>query len=227
MRTNLAATLALALILLTVTSSAQDYLVKPVPVNLTADQATTFLVDLASPKTQADRAAGNPLLGLNPARFIPGGGYKGSLSFASAANLPANAWTIEMVVRLHYDAAGLGDITLCSWNNPLSQFTFSLLLSQSWGPQARFYCSSPTDYFYSQPYAGGNGGSIQVSALDKWVYVTFGCDFAAQRTLVIARELNGDLLNRDINFAASQSLDTNFLSGFPLAQQAGELARRG
>src|SRR5213078_2553195 len=58
------------------------------------------------------------------------------------------------------------------------------------------------------------------------VYVTFGCDFAAQRALVIARELNGDLLNRDISFAATPWLDTNFLSGFPLAQQAGELARR-
>src|SRR5207302_10284971 len=105
-------------------------------------------------------------------------------------------------------------------------FTFSLLLGQSWGAQARFYCSSPTDYFLAQPYAGGNGRSIQASAPDKWVYVTFGCDFAGQRSLVIARELNGELLNRDINFAATPSLDTSFLSGFPLAQQAGELARR-
>src|SRR3989442_14865332 len=102
MRTNLAAMLALAVMLLPVTSSAQDYFVKPVPANLSFDQATTFLVDLSSPKIQADHAAGIPLLGLNPAGFVPGGGYKGSFSFASAANFPTNAWTIELVFRVPY-----------------------------------------------------------------------------------------------------------------------------
>ena len=59
MRTNLAATLAFAVMLLPVTSSAQDYFVKPVPANLTADQATTFLVDLSSQKIQAASALRN------------------------------------------------------------------------------------------------------------------------------------------------------------------------
>src|SRR2546426_7947654 len=115
MRTNLAATLALATILLTVTSSAQDYLVRPVPAVLARDSNTTFLVNLTAAKSRADFALGNPQLTLSPSGFVAGGGYKGPIGFATTGNFAANAWTVEMIVRIPYDSGTLDPIMLGTW----------------------------------------------------------------------------------------------------------------
>lgn len=205
---------------------AQDYLVRPSPADLSVDAGTTFLVDLSSAKSKADYASGDAALGVTSSGFVSGGGYKGSLTFMSAGNFPTNAWTLELILRVPYQPTPIGDLQLCGWNNTSPQFTFSLLLTEAFGPRARFYSANPLDGIYAQPYAGGSRRSIQASAPDKWVYVTYGCDFAGQKAMVAARELNGDILNRDINFASTPWLDTNFLSGIPVDQQATELAKR-
>src|SRR5437879_5929332 len=132
MRTNLAATLALATILLTVTSSAQDYLVRPVPAVLTRDSNTTFLVDLTATKSRADFALGNPQLTLSPSGFVAGG-YKGPIGFATAGNFATNAWTVEMIVRIPYDSGSLDPIMLGAWTDTTLQFTYELVLQKGAG----------------------------------------------------------------------------------------------
>jgi len=204
----------------------QDYLVKPVVPALTQDSNTTFLVDLTTVKTRADFASGNTQLTLVPAGFVSGGGYKGVVGFATPGNFSSNAWTLEMIIRLPYDASALNPIVLGTWRSDPQAFAYTLLLDGGWGVRTKLYSWDPKDYFLAQPYAGGDGQSIQTSGTDKWVYVAFGCDFSAQRCLTVARELTGDLLNHDITFAPSPSLDTNFLSGFAANQQPAELARR-
>ena len=43
--------------------------------------------------------------------------------------------------------------------------------------------------------------------------------------MAAARELSGDLLNQDINFASAPWMDTNFLSSLPMDQRAAALAQ--
>src|SRR5438093_8083120 len=122
MRMKMPATLVLAIMLLTVTSRAQNYLVKPVPADFTQDSNTTFLVNLTAAKSRADFALGNPQLTLSPDGFVAGGGYKGPIGFATAGNFAANAWTVEMIVRIPYDSGTLDTIMLGAWTNTTLQF---------------------------------------------------------------------------------------------------------
>ncbi|HTJ00131.1 MAG TPA: hypothetical protein VL527_14715, partial [Dongiaceae bacterium] len=215
-----------ALGLLATRLAAQDYPIKPVPADFSVDANTTFLVDLTSAKDQADFAAGSAQLKVDPANFEPGLGYKGVVGLATPGNFPTNAWTLEMIVRVPYSANALNSITVADWESNSKECEFTLSLDHGFGVKSKFYCWDPLDGFMTQPYAGGNGSSVQGSAPDKWVYIAFGCDFNNQILMTSAREVTGELLNKDIHFKPVAQVDTNFLSGFSLLQGASELLRR-
>lgn len=204
----------------------QDYLVSPVPPALVQDADTTFLVDWATPKQVADFAAGDASLALDPNGFLPDGAYRGAVAFSSSVNFPTNAWTLELILRVPAAAASQDPIMLGRWRGNPQATEFDLHLEKGWGVRTKLYCWDGKDSLLAQPYAGGNGRSVQANATDKWVYLAFGCDFAGQQMMAAARDLNGDILNRDIQFAPSPWVDTGFLKSFPAEQQASELARR-
>lgn len=211
---------------MTAAVTAQDYAIKPVLITWTRDANTTFLVDLTTPKTAADFAAGQPALSIDAASFVSGGGYKGRLEFAGPLNFPSNNWTLEMVVRISSDATSTDPLLIANWGNSAQSFNYSLFLEKGFGVRQRLTWWNPTNNFFAQPFAGGNGRSIQASAVDKWVFIAYGMDFTNQQCLTTARELSGDVLNQDVQFCPTPWLDTGFLAGLTPSQQTVESARR-
>jgi hypothetical protein len=209
---------------LTCASYAQDYEIKAIPPNFTRDQSTTFLLDLTSPKNTADYATGSPAIAVNQNGFKPSGVYQGTIGIATNQNINPQKWTIEMLMSVPYSSSSNSAIDIGAWSTPNASST--LRLDSGWGPRIVSMTWPSGSYFIIQPYSGGNGRSLQASAPDKWVYVTFGADYANQKASVITRDTLGNLLNKDINFLGGSSIDTSFLSSFPADQQAAELLRR-
>jgi hypothetical protein len=202
--------LACSLTVLATSVSAQgpNYGVQPVPPNFTQDSNTTFLVDLTTIKTQADYAVGNCILTLNPTNFEVGAGYTGPVGFSTAGNWPTNTpWTVEMLIRVPYISAVTATnspIGLLHWESDPQQCLFYFNLDPGFGVESRLYSwNSGNGYFFSQPYAGGNGYTVQASAADEWVYIGVGCDFSNHFFMTAARSASGDILNSNINFASS------------------------
>ncbi len=206
-----------------VTAWAQDYTVLARAPNFTPDSATTFLIDLSSPKTAADYAAGSSTVTASQSGFS-GGAYQGSISFGTAQNFNASSWTVEMLLKVPSSSASLSQIALGGYVT--SNASLKFLLESGWGAREVAYTWQANSSFLTQPYAGGNGRSLQANAVDQWVYVIFGMDYATQRNKVVVRSLTGELLNKDINFAGSPSIDASFLLSYPEEQRAAELLRR-
>ena len=206
------------------TSLAQDYEVKAVPPNFARDQDTTFLLDLTSIKSAADYAAGSPSISVNQDGFKQSNGYQGTIGISTNQNINPQKWTIEMLMLVPYSSSSNGSIDIGTWSSPNASST--LRLDNGWGPRIVSMTWPSGSYFYISPYSGGNGRTLQASAPDKWVYVSFGADYANQKASVITRDTSGNLLNKDINFLGGSGTDTSFLASYPPEQQAAELQRR-
>ena len=208
---------------------AQVYTIQPVLPSFTRDSNTTFLVDLTSIKTQADYAAGNSQLTLNSSNFQARAGYTGPLALSTPGNWPTNAWTLELLVRVPYQSgiiAGNNPIGLLNWQSNPQQCSFDFTLDAGWGVKGKMYSwNSGNGFFLSAPHAGGNSYTVQASAADKWIYIGVGCDFSNRLFMTAAREVNGAILNSNINFlptigasnsaAAWAAMKSYFSAGMP------------
>lgn len=204
----------------------QNYEVKPASISATVDADTTFLVVFSTNKVSADFGLGNRALSYVNGAQSGDGHYRGVFSFSTAGNWNPAQWTLEMVARVPYSMVAASQINFVSWNSTAESVNFSIYADSGFGLRAKGSSWATGEGLFFQPYSGGNGRSIQASAPDVWVHLSVGFDFANQKALVVARDLAGNLLNRDIQFFPTPWLDTAFLTGLTAEQQSVELARR-
>jgi hypothetical protein len=172
-----------------------DYPLRAVPPALTADAATTFLVDWSAPKTRADKAAGSGELALTGTTWTAGSGLSGPFTFQGPGNLDPASFTVELVLRFR---PGPGPDALGGWSAP-GNYTASLKASgfQLSGQGGR--AGRAGDFSLSQPF-GVNGASAARDGLGQWLYIAFGADLDRGLHGSAVRDVKGDLLNRLMRF---------------------------
>lgn len=196
---------------------ALDYPVRPVPPEMTRDAATSVLLDVQSKTPGADGVR------LDASARTDAGGYRAAAIVPGRA-LGRNAWTVEMVLQIPADADLQTDIDLGGWRGKDYEVRFTL--SRGIGATLRVYSWDRAAEFLVQPYAGGNGCTVQGNARGQCVYVVFGVDLAAQRAAAIVRDLDGNVLLKNMNFAGGARSDSQMVADQPPEQRRAELARR-
>jgi len=217
---------SLLLVLVQVGSTtALDYLIKPVPPDLVKDEATTFLADFSRGKIEVEHAAGPSQVNCPNPAFTADGGLRGNFTFARDRNFNLTQWTLEVICRVPEGVSQ--DLPLGTWEAP-GNWRANLQLSL--GAGATFRLDAPRARgrqhpFHASAHAGGNGFSIQKSAANEWVYLAFGLDLRRQKVMVVARGLDGHILKKNANFTGKGGLNTDFVRSLPEAQQAVALAQ--
>lgn len=196
---------------------AFDYLVRPVPPQLTRDAATSVLVDFQG------KGAGAEGVQLDQSSWTDAGAYRAAAIVPGRA-MGTGAWTVEMILRVPAGADPQTDIDLGGWRG--NDYEVRMALSRGTGATLRVYSWERESPFLVQPDAGGNGYTVQGSAPGQWVYVAFGVDFARQRARAIVRDLDGHVLLKNMNFAGDAHDDRQMVGDLPPERQDAELARR-
>lgn len=209
-------------------AAALDYVIVPTPPNLVRDDATTLVVDLSAPKSRADYSAGAPDLGLKPESFVDGC-YRGPISIPTDKVFGTSDWTIEMVLRLPADTAaqlkqpmdlGLlsvkGNYDLRFGMHPSAGPGFTLHGPSSASRKYPFHCGAAT---------GGDSYTLAKDAPNRWVYLALGFDMKGRRGSAILRDMQGNVLNRNISFFRLASLQQEFAARLPEDQRGAAVAQ--
>jgi len=203
----------LTLALLASPLGALDYPVKAIQPRLVHDEATSFLVDFSRPTETASFAVGEARLESIDGTFVPDGGFQGSFQIQTAGNLDPLAWTLEFVLRIPKDAK-IDRGILSHWvlkNGAQVHFRQGGGTATSCQIFAGKGAHGRTHEFHVQMRTGGNGRSLPKDAPGTWVYVAFGLDMKARRAAAIVRDLQGRVLNQDMEYAGSGGLLEEFL----------------
>jgi hypothetical protein len=201
-----------------------EYVVAPAPPNLVKDEATALLVDLSTPKAQADFSAGSPGLGLEAGRFLKEGGYRGPIAVPVPKVLDGPAWTIEMVMRAPPEAfAAGGAVALGGWAEK-GGFSLGFAIPPHAGPGftlvAPARAGGRAHPFQFRAASGGSTYTLAKDAPGRWVYATFGLDLEGRRGSAMVRSLDGHVLNRNMCWCGLGSLSEEFLQRLPEGERA-------
>jgi hypothetical protein len=144
-------------------------------------------------------------------------------------NFNPHRWTVEMIVRLPTENVKNRTISILGWQSGAGNYSVMSRINTGSGVDLHVVGGKGQDgrvyEFHSAVSAGGNGSSIHVNAPNEWLYLAFGMDFLKQRVAVIVRDMNGDILKRNMMFAGNGGLMEDFLKGLPEEQKAGATAR--
>jgi hypothetical protein len=210
-------------------SYGTDYTVAPTPPALVKDEATTFLVDFATPKDHADFCAATTPVALDAKAFDVDGGYSGAVTIPTAGVLDGPAWTIEMILRLPAATAASGkEVALGGWKNAAGdQLRLSIHPSSGpgWTLQAPARPGTRLFPFRFGATGGGGGATLAQAAADRWVAVTMGLDLAGRRGAAIVRDLDGHVLRKDMRFFQPASLGDEFVRALPEAERLAAIDR--
>ena len=72
-------------------------------------------------------------------------------------------------------------------------------------------------------FAGGDSYSLHRNAANKWVYAALGMDLATRTGSVVVRDMDGNVLDRNICFCRAMNLQQNFANALPADQRAAAL----
>ena len=135
------------------------------------------------------------------AKFVGAGGMKGQIEIPGGANLRANAWTLELIMRVP-SSPQASDERLLSWTAG-NDITASLVLAQ--GSTVGSVVGQGTVPFRLSASFGGDGHTIQRDAADQWVYLAWGMEANSGRMCMIARCLDGHVLGSRVEFISPAS----------------------
>ena len=217
-----------AVILAAPLAAAPDYEIAPTPPRFVRDDATTLLVDLSAPKTQADYSAGDAGLGLKPDGFAEGC-YRGVLTVPTAKVFSPGDWTIEMLLRMPAEtAAALKQPLDLGALSVKGNYDLTFGMHPSSGPGFRLY--GPTSAARKYPFncgvaCGGDSYTLAKDAPHRWVYLAMGLDVKGRRGAVILRDMDGHVVNRNVAFFRLASLLEEFAAKLPEEQRAATVAQ--
>ena len=216
---------ALGLFCLTIPmAAALDYVIRPTPPEMVKDAATVFLADLSQPPADPASAAQNRAMGLVAEKFLADGGYRGAVTVPVPAG---RAWTIEMILKLPADTARAAKpINLGGWQTA-DNTSLRFGLHPSGGPGWTL-SAPPRPNARQYPFAfgansGGDAAALGKDAPDRWVHVTMGLDLDNRLGAAMIRDMEGNVLNKDMRFARTALLNAEFATRLPEDQRAGAI----